>query len=311
MKLVLKVLLLMLVLALGAATWMFWPVRLAVAELAADIALPSANPPAGLELYALPTGAMHSQAMFAYRGGPVGEPRDFAMTAYLVRHPRGDLLIDTGFGSQVDQQFKTLPLLMRTTSSYTTGKTAAEQLISAGIDPTSLAGVLLTHAHWDHVSGLPDLLGVPVALSAAEAQFVASDLEMAALAHSMTDLDFEPFEYADVPYLGYPRSFDYWGDGSVVIVPAGGHTPGSAIVFVALPDGQRYVFVGDIVWQFEALVLPAERPWLSRNLVDLDAAEVREQVSYLAALKEKFPELIMVPAHDARPAASIPILSDR
>ena len=31
-----------------------------VAELAADIALPAVNPPAGMKLYALPTGEMHS-----------------------------------------------------------------------------------------------------------------------------------------------------------------------------------------------------------------------------------------------------------
>lgn len=309
MKRLLKGLFAVLLVVVGVAVWVFWPVRLSVASLPEGITMPRANSPQSLALFALPTGAMHSQAMFAYRGGPVGEPRDFAMTAYLVRHPRGDLLIDTGFGSQVDQQFQTLPPLMRYTSEYSTGQTAAQQLTSAGIDPSSLAGVLLTHAHWDHVSGLPDIRDVPVMLSLEEAQFVASDAEMAALAHSMTDVDLEPFKYAEVPYLGYERSYDVWGDGSVVVVPAGGHSPGSAIIFVTLPDQTRYVFVGDIVWQMEGLERPAERPWLSRNLVDMDAAQVRSQISYLAALKRRFPELIMVPAHDARPASSIPELS--
>jgi len=304
-----KALLAMFVVVLVAAIWMFWPVRLQVATLPQSIALPAANPPPSLVVYALPTGAMHSQSMFAYRGGPIGEARDFTMTAYLVRHPRGDLLIDTGLGSQVDEQFAALPLLMRATSTYSAGQTAAKQLIAAGIDPGSLAGILLTHAHWDHVSGLPDIPDVPVMLPQEEAQFVASDAEMAALARSMTDVDLEPFEYAEVPYLGYQRSYDVWGDGSVVVVAAGGHTPGSAIVFVALPDQTRYVFVGDIVWQMEGLELPAERPWLSRQLVDLDAAQVRSQISHLAALKRRFPELIMVPAHDSRPASSIPLLS--
>jgi len=33
------------------------------------------------------------------------------MAGTLVRHPRGDLLIDTGFGSHIDEQFATLPLI--------------------------------------------------------------------------------------------------------------------------------------------------------------------------------------------------------
>ena len=308
MKKLAKGLLLVIVLLLLASLWMFWPVRLPVAELQSDLGLPPAAPPPSLTLYRLPTGAMHSQAMFAYRGGAVGEPRDFAMTAYLVRHPRGDLLIDTGLGSQVDQQFARLPWLMRHTSRYSTAQPAGQQLAQAGIEPEKLAGVLLTHAHWDHVSGLTDLPGATVWLSASEEQFVAGGAEMAALASSLTNPQWRSFKFDDGPYLGYPRSHDWWGDGSVVVVPAAGHTPGSVHVFVNLPDGGRYLFVGDTVWQREAVERPAERPWLAQRLVDNDAAQVRAQISLLAALQRRFPELIIVPAHDARPAEALPLL---
>jgi glyoxylase-like metal-dependent hydrolase (beta-lactamase superfamily II) len=55
------------------------------------------------------------------------------------------------------------------------------------------------------------------------------------------------------PYLGFPRSHDVYGDGSIVCVPAPGHTPGSIIVFVTLPNNVRYALVGDLVWQREGL----------------------------------------------------------
>jgi len=47
-------------------------------------------------------------------------------------------------------------------------------------------------------------------------------------------------------YMGLTQSRDLYGDGSIVIVPAPGHTPGSVVVFVTLPGGARYAFVGDL-----------------------------------------------------------------
>ncbi|HMM68759.1 MAG TPA: hypothetical protein PKC03_17640, partial [Dokdonella sp.] len=108
-------------------------------------------------------------------------------------------------------------------------------------------------------------------------------------------------------YLGYAQSFDVWGDGSIVVVPAPGHTPGSVVIFVNLPT-VRYAFVGDVVWQSEGIERPAERPWISRHLVDFDASQVREQITRLAALHRKFPQIVMVPAHDARPTKAMPRL---
>ena len=267
--------------------------------------LPRADPPPGMTLSALPTGAMQSKAAFAYRGGSFSETRDFTMTAVLVRHPRGDLLIDTGFGPDVTAHARTLPWLMRATTTWTAGVPAAEQLARGGYDLARLTGIVITHAHWDHVSGVPSF-AAPVWMNASEREFVDGGSRLTSLMRSFGDAKIREYAWDGGPYLGFPRSHDWYGDGSIVLVPVPGHTPGSIAVFVTLPSGARFAFIGDLVWQREGLDIPAERPWMSRQLVDDDPAEVRSNISHMAAVHARFPEMVMVPAHDARAAAEIP-----
>jgi N-acyl homoserine lactone hydrolase len=61
-------------------------------------ALPEGAPPPEMAVHQLPTGTYETRAAFAYTGGSFGDKRSFAATAVLVTHPRGDLLIDAGFG---------------------------------------------------------------------------------------------------------------------------------------------------------------------------------------------------------------------
>lgn len=290
----------------------FLPSDLDITELPADLdTLPPASPPASLAVYALTTATVDSNAMFAFRGGSPNDPRLFAMTAFLVEHPKGRLLIDAGTGADGEAHFEAQSILMRATSTYSAGRSPRAQLEAAGV-PTSSIAIVPTHAHWDHISGVADFPGSAVWLPEAEADLIASDDLSTELARVVIDPKrIERYDFEDGPYLGYPKSRDVFGDGSVVIVPAPGHTPGSVVVFVAVPDGQRYGFVGDVVWQREGLERPAERPWLSRAVVDQDPERVRTQIGHLAALARRFPRLTLIPAHDGRSAAKIPPLSAR
>ena len=259
----------------------------------------------GVTLHAIPAGSMESTAGMAYRGGSLTEKRAFGMGGILVRHPQGDVLFDTGFGKDVDQHIKTIPLLMRLTSSYTKGPTVAEQLVAGGYDLKRLSGVIITHAHWDHVSGLPDL-GASVILSKEEEAFIESGDEATTLIRSLPGVRYEPYNYLHGAYLGFEPSLDYYGDGSIVLVPVPGHTPGSIIAFVNTSDGKRYALIGDLVWQKEGVDLPAERPWISRRLVDKDPEQVRAAIVHMHRLQKQLPDLIVVPAHDQRVWEQLP-----
>jgi glyoxylase-like metal-dependent hydrolase (beta-lactamase superfamily II) len=264
-----------------------------------------------MAVFQLPTGVIHRSAGFGYRGGSLRERRDFAATAVLVKHPRGDLLIDTGFGRDIETQITSLPLLFRLLTSYAHSRSAAEQLAAVGYDRSALRGILLTHAHWDHTSGIPELSGTPVWVTAEERRFIEEGGTITNLVRGFQGVRYHEYGFESGPYLGYPRSHDVYGDGAIVIVPAPGHTPGSVIVFLALPGGQRFALVGDLAWQREGILEREERPWLLRALVDSDPAEVREQLRHVSAIAAAYPELVLVPAHDVRGFAEMPTLPPR
>jgi len=165
--------------------------------------------------------------------------------------------------------------------------------------------MLLTHAHRDHVSGVPDFPGVPVLVTAAEHGFIDDGGWLTVTVRSINPSRLQDYAFDGGCYLGFDQSHDVYGDGSIVIVPAPGHTPGSVVVFLTLPGGARYAFVGDLVWQREGILEREERPWLTRR-AEQDPVALQESLLRLSAIATRFPEIAIVPSHDARGYAAIP-----
>jgi glyoxylase-like metal-dependent hydrolase (beta-lactamase superfamily II) len=258
-----------------------------------------------MAVYQLPTGTYETRAAFAFRGGSFRDKRHFAATAILVQHPKGDLLIDAGFGSDIAAHLALLPRIQR--APHVATKTVLEQLDASGYDRDRLLGVLVTHAHWDHVSGL-DELQVPIWINSRELRYAAEDSGGEVFRTVSAGHEIHEYEFNGPPYLGFPSSFDVHGDGSVVIALAGGHTTGSVVVFVTVPSGRRYAFIGDLTWQLDGISRPAERPWLLRRLADSDPGQVRAGLLRVIALADL---MQIVPAHDRRAYDGIPHLPAR
>jgi glyoxylase-like metal-dependent hydrolase (beta-lactamase superfamily II) len=259
---------------------------------------PAALPEAKLSI--IKAGKMPAKQSFSYRGGSWTAPYENGMAAILVQHPNGSLLFDTGFGSNVAEHWKTIPRLMRALSSYVPETPAATQLRSNGIDPATLKMAVISHSHWDHISGLEDLPGLEVWMPRDEVAFIRSHKYPGLIDQMVDRLKIHEFEFTSGPYENFETSLDVFGDGSVVLVPLPGHTPGSTGMFVNLHSGRRFLFIGDLTWSREGIEIPAERPWLARVLVDMDDAQVRRSILRVHSLRRADGSLVVVPAHDRR-----------
>jgi glyoxylase-like metal-dependent hydrolase (beta-lactamase superfamily II) len=303
----LKIAVLVLVALLSSLAWTFVKRPLPVPD-ATLTALPAAGAVDGVRVSIIGGAEMSAQEGFMVRGGSLMKPFITSIVAFVVEHPRGTLLIDAGVGRDVGEHYEATPLLMRTLAELSPVQATVDALDARGIAPEAIEGIVLTHAHWDHVSGVDDLRSVPLWMTPEELAFARTDEiggELYRRLEASGPLELRELRFAGVPYGPFESSLDFFDDGSVIIVPMPGHTPGSVGVFVTDAEAKRVFLIGDTSWTKEGVDWPAEKPWLAKRLADSDAAGLREQLVLLNQLQGANPELLIVPAHDKRVHAQI------
>ncbi|HZY76296.1 MAG TPA: MBL fold metallo-hydrolase [Jatrophihabitantaceae bacterium] len=218
--------------------------------------------------------------------------------AFVVEHPSAMFFADAGICADAHtRHLADMPAVVRKMSAGPPPRSGLlDGLREAGIDPSALRFALLTHVHWDHVSGLAELPGVPARISSAELPLVAPDAppQPGVSAAALRDVAFEPVPLDGPPVLTFPASHDVFGDGSVLLCDLAGHTPGHVGILLALRSGRRLLLAGDAVWNSTQLKLVRQRPAVAR-LADADPEAAYRTVVRLSKLP---PEITVVPAHD-------------
>lgn len=161
------------------------------------------------------------------------------VSAYLIEHSHGPVLIDTGWHTdmRIDQR-RHLGFLASTMfqGSLPEGAAIHEQLAKIGIRERDLEAVVLTHLHADHVSGLKHVAGAK--------RIIVSELEVAAAQRSpgytrtmWQGVNFDSFRPKPIPFGPFGLGLDLFGDESIYLVHTPGHSRGQLSVLVKLSRG--------------------------------------------------------------------------
>ncbi|MCP4372397.1 MAG: MBL fold metallo-hydrolase [Deltaproteobacteria bacterium] len=248
------------------------------------------------------TGEAKTLEAFVYSGGGFKE-HIVSHTSILIRHPKAFLLFDTGLGTQIDQQFKEgMPYWIKPLMAYEKKGDVVTQLRLNNIDSNEIKIILASHLHWDHASGIEDFPQAKIWSVEEEHEWgkkVASVESGVILSQFDSEkIQWDYFQFDETPYENFKKSIDVFSDGSIVLVPLRGHTPGSFGMFLNLRSGKRFFFTGDTTWAIEGIQIPAEKHWISGLLVDSKREQTIASIVQVHKLMQEYPKLNIIPAHD-------------
>src|SRR5437588_1808160 len=191
----------------------------------------------------------------AVRGAFSPIPRIISHSAVLVRHPKATFLYDTGLCSDISAFVADRSLLFRKTlGRFQFEQSLSSHLKSMEMESIDLDFALLSHLHWDHVSGIPDIPGVLLRINRVEYEAARLGLLEAnggLVRQLMGNNPIEFFDCAGPVYEGFRSSLDLFGDGSVVLVPLPGHTAGNTGMFINRSNGLRVILLcnENCIWE--------------------------------------------------------------
>lgn len=195
-----------------------------------------------VRLYVLDSGLIEcaDYAMFSPSVGP-GVHQDMSVCSYLVVHPEGVLLWDTGIADAIAAR----PDGERIMDSivFRVPRTLGGQLAEIGHGPDRVDVLGLSHLHIDHVGNVDEFPGATVVMQQADYD--------AAYGPNPEQSDYIPDTYAALDQGRIQTvvgDHDVFGDGAVVMTSLPGHTPGHQGLLVTLRESGPILLATDIAY---------------------------------------------------------------
>jgi len=197
------------------------------------------RPPATPRIYVFENGAIKGldPALFNFKPEELKEV-DFVDASYLIVHPRGTLMFDSG--AVPDGEFKGdgKPVVEGVVSAT---QPLLPQLVSTGYGVGDIDYFAMSHYHSDHTANANLFAKATWIVQKAERDFMFSDQPTGIVAPATYD----ELRNAKTKLLD-GQDFDVFGDGTVVIMSTPGHTPGHQVLAVKLANAGTIVLGGDL-----------------------------------------------------------------
>jgi glyoxylase-like metal-dependent hydrolase (beta-lactamase superfamily II) len=245
-----------------------------------------------LRLYAADCGEIDFKDMsfFSDTGDYDGRSGSVVVPCFIIRHPKGTLVWDAGLGDNLvgkeDNEISNgVHTVVRTT--------LVDQLKSIGLTPTDVTHLAFSHLHLDHTGNANLFSSATWIMNRAELNAAISVPPPFAVVVST----FDGYKNAKTQLID--GDYDVFGDGSVRILRAPGHTPGHQVLELKLKKADVVILSGDLYHQ-RASVKPHRVMIFNVNRADTLASMDRVD-KILANTKGR-----LVVQHDAGDFKSLP-----
>jgi N-acyl homoserine lactone hydrolase len=215
---------------------LFLVVLLAVANAAAP------QPPKSARLYVFDCGSLNNPDISRYslKRDEIGTHL-MSVPCFLVAHPKGTLMWDVGVIPDGDFKPDGLPATLNYATSL---KPLMPQLAEVGYTPADITYVAFSHFHYDHVAN-----GNAFAAST----WLVRPLEREIMFAEPPSTRTVPANYAALKnsktVIIKDDEYDVFGDGTVVIKSAPGHSPDHQVLFLKLAKKGPVLLSGDL-WHY-------------------------------------------------------------
>jgi len=234
------------------------------------------------------------------------------INVFVIEHRDGLVLFDTGqdrasvtdpdyFPSGVTGWF-----YRRTAKADIPGdQTLTAGLGRLGYHASDVGAAIVSHLHQDHIGGLSELSGARIHVSQAEWDTMAEPrAELAGLMRNHIDLPgltwikVTPEPTTDRALAPFTVSHDLFGDGSLVLVPTPGHTPGSMSLIVRQPGQPPLAMVGDLTYAADLL----ERGHVPGSG---SRGQLQQTTAMMNQLRHSLGGMVVLASHDPGAAAEL------
>ena len=190
-------------------------------------------------LYAADCGSIRvgDMSVFSDIGDEDGQKRDFIVPCFIIAHPQGVLVWDAGLSDALASEKNGVD---HGVFHLAVKKTLADQLKTLGLAAGDVTYVAFSHMHFDHTGNAGLFTSSTWLMNRKELAWAQSEptpfgvsAENIAAAKTVKNELFE-------------GDRDVFGDGTVRILSAPGHTPGSAVLLLKLKTAGTVVLSGDL-----------------------------------------------------------------